>query len=84
MFARQMEYTAKAEAVVCQTVAGALAQDPSWSGGAAGFSPEATARMLVMLASVPVRFRAKSPDFDPATTILRGRPPSGWRRQPAH
>lgn len=69
LFARQMEYMVKAEAVVCQAVAGALAHDPSWSGGAEGFSPDETARMLVMLASVPVRFRAKSPDFDPATGL---------------
>lgn len=69
LFARYMEYMAKAEAVVWQAVAGALAKDPSWSSGAEGFSPEETARMLVMLASVPVRFRAKSPDFDPATGL---------------
>lgn len=69
LFQRQMEYIATAEALVCQAVAEALASEPSWSGGAAGFSPGDTARMIVMLASVPVRFRAKSPNFDPATGL---------------
>lgn len=69
LFQRHMEYIAKAEALVCGAVVEALSGEPSWSGGAAGFSPEDTARMIVMLASVPVRFRAKSPDFDPATGL---------------
>ncbi len=69
LFRRQMDYLVKAEALACQAVTEALAQDPSWSGGAEGFSTEETARMLVMLASVPARFRATSPDFDPATGL---------------
>jgi AcrR family transcriptional regulator len=69
LFRRQMECMARAEGLVCRAVADALAGDPSWSGGAEGFSVDETARMLVMLASVPARFRAKSPDFDPATGL---------------
>ncbi|MGM9471182.1 TetR/AcrR family transcriptional regulator [Pseudarthrobacter sp. YS3] len=69
LFQKHMEYIAKAEALACQAVVDALANDPSWSGGTEGFSPGETARMIVMLASVPVRFRAKSPDFDPATGL---------------
>jgi AcrR family transcriptional regulator len=69
LFARQMEYMAKAEALVCQAVAGHFSQDPGWAAGAEGFSPEETARMTVMLAAVPAKFRAKSTDFDPATGL---------------
>ncbi|PNI10508.1 hypothetical protein CXX84_03360 [Arthrobacter sp. AFG7.2] len=69
LFARQMEYMAKAEALVCDAVADVLAADPSWSSGAEGFSPGETARMLVMLAAVPAKFKAKSKDFDPAAGL---------------
>ena len=69
LFARQMEYMAKAEALVCQAVTEVLAADPSWASGAEGFSPEETARMLVMLAAVPAKFKAKSVDFDPAAGL---------------
>lgn len=66
LLARQMEYMAKAEALVRQAVAGLLAGNPSWSGGAEGFGAEETARMLVMLAAVPARFSISAPGFDPA------------------
>jgi AcrR family transcriptional regulator len=66
---RQMEYMAKGETLVCEAVIAALAQDPSWSGDAEGFSPEETARMLVMLAAVPAKFTATSPGFDPAAGL---------------
>jgi AcrR family transcriptional regulator len=66
---RQMEYMAKGEALVCEAVIASLAQDPSWFGGAAGFSPGETARMLVMLAAVPAKFTATSPGFDPAAGL---------------
>jgi AcrR family transcriptional regulator len=66
---RQMEYMAKGEALVCEAVVSALAHDPSWSGGAEGFSPGETARMLVMLAAVPAKFTATSPGFDPAAGL---------------
>ncbi|QHK20122.1 TetR family transcriptional regulator [Pseudarthrobacter psychrotolerans] len=72
LFRRQMDYMVKAEALVCEAVTEALAQDPAWSGRAEGFSPEETARMLVMLAAVPVKFRATSPDFDPVTGLTPG------------
>jgi AcrR family transcriptional regulator len=66
---RQMEYMAKGETLVCEAVIAALAEDPSWSGGTAGFSPREAARMLVMLAAVPAKFTATSPGFDPATGL---------------
>ena len=69
LFARQMEYLAKAEALVCRAVTDVLAADPSWASGTEGFSPEETARMLVMLAAVPAKFQAKSADFDPAAGL---------------
>jgi AcrR family transcriptional regulator len=72
LFRRQMEYMAKGEALVCEAVVQVLTGDPFWSGGAEGFSPEETARMLVMLAAVPAKFRATSPDFDPATGLTPG------------
>ncbi|MGO4186339.1 TetR/AcrR family transcriptional regulator [Pseudarthrobacter sp. TAF60_1] len=69
---RQMEYMAKGEALVCEAVIAALANDPAWSGGAEGFSPGETARMLVMLAAVPAKFAATSPGFDPASGLTPG------------
>jgi AcrR family transcriptional regulator len=69
LFRRQLEYLAKAEALVCEAVAGLLAGDPSWSGGAEDYSTAETARMLVLLAAVPARFTFTSPDFDPARGI---------------
>lgn len=69
LYRRQMEYMAKGEALVCQAVVAALADDPSWSGGAEGFGPEETARMLVMLAAVPAKFTATSPGFDPVSGL---------------
>lgn len=62
---RHMDYMVKAENLVCQGLAGLLAQDPGWAAGAEGFSPEESARMLVMLAGVPIRFKITSADFDP-------------------
>jgi hypothetical protein len=64
-----MEYMAKGETLVCEAVIAALAHDPTWSGGAEGFSPEETARMLVMLAAVPAKFTATTPNFDPAAGL---------------
>jgi len=47
----------------------ALAQDPAWAGGAEGFSREEAARMLVMIAGVPIRFELTATDFDPVEGI---------------
>lgn len=62
---RQMEYMVKAEALVCEAVASVLAGDPSWAAGAEGFGADDTARMLVMIAGVPVRFNLTSASYDP-------------------
>ena len=69
LFRRQLEHLAKAEALVCGEVARLLAGDPSWSGGAEGFSSDETARMLVLLAAVAPRFTFTSPGFDPAREV---------------
>lgn len=69
LYRRQMEYMTKGEALVCEAVISALAHDPAWSGGADGFSLEETARMLVMLAAVPAKFKATSADFDPVAGL---------------
>jgi AcrR family transcriptional regulator len=66
---RHMDYMAKAERLVTEGVAGLLAEDPAWSGGAEAFSPEEAARMLVMIAGVPIRFHLSSPDYDPAEGV---------------
>ena len=66
---RHMDYMVKAETLVCQGLSGLLAQDPGWAAGAAGFGPEESARMLVMLAGVPIRFKLTSADFDPVEGI---------------
>jgi AcrR family transcriptional regulator len=66
---RHMDYMVKAESLVCQGISGLLAQDPSWAAGAEGFGPEEAARMLVMIAGVPIRFHLTSADFDPAEGI---------------
>ena len=66
---RHMDYMVKAESLVCQGISGALAQDPAWAGGAEGFSLEEAARMLVMIAGVPIRFELTAADFDPVEGI---------------
>ena len=66
---RHMDYMVKAESLVCQGLSGVLARDPAWADGAEGFSLEEAARMLVMIAGVPIRFDLTSTDFDPAEGI---------------
>ena len=66
---RHMDYMVKAESLVCQGISVALAQDPVWEGGAEGFSREEAARMLVMIAGVPIRFELTATDFDPVEGI---------------
>ena len=62
---RHMDYMVKAETLVCQGLAGLLAADPGWAAGVEGFDSEDSARMLVMIAGVPIRFKLTSADFDP-------------------
>lgn len=66
---RHMDYMVKAEGLVCRGISGVLAQDPAWAAGAEGFSLEEAARMLVMIAGVPIRFDITSTDFDPVEGI---------------
>jgi hypothetical protein len=54
---------------VRQAVENFLTREPSWSSSAEGFSPAETARMLVMIAAVPAKFTATSPNFDPVTGL---------------
>ena len=66
---RHMNYMVKAEKLVTQGVAGLLAQDPAWSAGVAGFGAEEAARMLVMVAGVPIRFDLTSAAYNPVEGI---------------
>ncbi|MET1063637.1 MAG: helix-turn-helix domain-containing protein [Arthrobacter sp.] len=66
---RHMDYMVKAETLVCQGLAGLLSEDSDWASGAEGFGPEESARMLVMIAGVPIRFKLTSADYDPAEGI---------------
>ncbi|MET4096384.1 helix-turn-helix domain-containing protein [Arthrobacter sp. UYCu712] len=63
---RKMELMVKAETLVCDAVGALLSADPAWRSGVEGFGPDDTARMLVMIAGVPLRFNLTSADFDPA------------------
>jgi AcrR family transcriptional regulator len=65
----KMDQMVKAETLVCDAVAGLLATDPAWSSPAAGFGPDETARMLVMIAGVPLRFTLSSAGFDPVKGV---------------
>jgi AcrR family transcriptional regulator len=65
----KMEQMVKAETLVCDAVAALLAADPAWASPAAGFGPDETARMLVMIAGVPLRFNLTSAGFDPAKGV---------------
>lgn len=66
---RHMDYMVKAETLVCQGLAGVLAEESAWADGVEGFGPEESARMLVMIAGVPIRFKLTSADFDPVEGI---------------
>jgi AcrR family transcriptional regulator len=63
------EQMVRAETLVCDAVAGLLAADPAWSSPLAGFGPDETARMLVMIAGVPLRFNLTSAGFDPVKGV---------------
>ncbi|SFB42258.1 TetR/AcrR family transcriptional regulator [Cellulomonas marina] len=60
---RRKEYLVEAEELVRQAVAAILATDPGWSVGIEGFDVQETARMLVMVAAVPLRFALTSPAY---------------------
>lgn len=66
---RHMDYMVKAEGLVCQGISALLGRDPAWAAGAEGYGPEEAARMLVMIAGVPIRFNLTSADFDPVEGI---------------
>lgn len=66
---RHMDYMVKAERLVSEGVAGLLAREPAWSEGAGGFGADESARMLVMIAGVPIRFNLTSAAYDPVEGI---------------
>jgi AcrR family transcriptional regulator len=66
---RHMHYMVKAENLVTQGISGLLAQDPEWTANAIGSGPEEAARMLVMIAGVPIRFNLSSAGYDPSEGI---------------
>ncbi|MCM3487104.1 TetR/AcrR family transcriptional regulator [Kocuria rosea] len=61
---RRKEYMLEAEELVRQALADLLAADPQWSAQTQGCAAEELARMLVMLAGVPLRFALASPAYD--------------------
>jgi len=66
---RRQEYTHQAEHLVRQALADLLAGDPGWSAGLGGQGPDEVARMLVMLAGVPLRFVLTSPGHCPTAGL---------------
>ncbi|MBD8061050.1 TetR/AcrR family transcriptional regulator [Oceanitalea stevensii] len=66
---RRKELTVEAEDLVRQALTDLLAQDPSWTAGIDGHSVDEVARMLVMLAGVPLRSIVTSPDRDAGARI---------------
>lgn len=61
---RRKEYMVQAEELVRQGLVGILAAHPDWHEGSEGFDVEDTARMLVVIAGVPLRFALTSPAFE--------------------
>lgn len=66
---RHKELIVEAEDLVRQALTELLAQDPAWSAGVDGHSLAEVARMLVMLAGVPLRSIITSPDRDAGASI---------------
>lgn len=60
---RKRERVFQAEELVRQALTELLAADPQWSQDPSDYTAEDQARMLVMLAGVPLRFAVSSPDF---------------------
>ena len=61
---RHKEYMLEAEELVRQALAGLLAADPQCSAQVPGCDAQELARMLVMIAGVPIRFALASPAYD--------------------
>lgn len=66
---RHKELSVEVEDLVRQTLTELLAQDPEWSVGIDRHSVEEVARMLVMLAGIPLRSAITSADRDGRTSI---------------
>lgn len=66
---RRKEVTVEAEDLVRQALTEMLAGDPAWSAGIDGHSVDAVARMLVMLAGVPLRAIVAAPDRETGRSI---------------
>ncbi|MEX5296525.1 TetR family transcriptional regulator [Kocuria sp. CPCC 205268] len=63
---RRHELMLEAESLVCDTLAELLARDPHWSAGIGEHAVDEVARMLVMLAGVPLRFAITAEGYSPA------------------
>jgi AcrR family transcriptional regulator len=66
---RRRELMVTAEDLVRQTLTDLLRAHPDWSGGIEEHAVEDVARMLVILAGVPLRSAISSPDHDAATGL---------------
>lgn len=66
---RRKEYMLEAEELVRQAVADLLVADPQWSAQAQECGAQELARMLVMVAGVPLRFALTSPSYETASGL---------------
>ncbi|MEE6274273.1 TetR/AcrR family transcriptional regulator [Georgenia wangjunii] len=66
---RRRELMAGAEDLVRQTLTDLLGAHPDWSAGLGQHAVEDVARMLVILAAVPLRSAIQSPDHDAAAGL---------------
>lgn len=66
---RHRELTAEAGELVRRALAELLGRDPRWSAGLGEHDVDEVARMLVLLAGVPLHFAISSPQHSPATGL---------------
>jgi AcrR family transcriptional regulator len=66
---RRHELTVEAEELVRRALAELLAADPQWASGLGGHDVDDVARMLVLVAGVPLRFAIGSPRHSPAAPL---------------
>lgn len=67
---RRRELTVEAEEIVRRTLADRLARHPQWSAGIGEHGVDEVARMLVMVAGVPLRFAVTSPGYAAAAGLV--------------
>jgi AcrR family transcriptional regulator len=66
---RRQDHAVESEALVRQALTGLLAGAPGWSSGIGGHDLDEVARMLVMIAGVPLRFAITSSGHSPTAGL---------------